>query len=129
MDEVFKRLGTSGAPSLGVLGLPEVVMALVVSFGLCLVFAYTYKQTHQGLSYSSSFVHALIMMGVTVAVIMMIIGSNIARAFSLVGALSIIRFRSAIKDPRDVAFLFMVMACGMAVGTGFFQIAIIFAAF
>ena len=43
---------------------------------------------------------------VTVAVIMMIIGSNIARAFSLVGALSIIRFRSAIKDPRDVAFLF-----------------------
>src|SRR5205814_10189001 len=53
----------------------------------------------------------------------------IARACSLVGALSIIRFRSAIKDPRDVAFLFMVIGSGMAVGTGFYQVAIIFSVF
>src|SRR5438552_4048872 len=129
MDEMLKRLAGDGAAQMGMLRLPEVLMALGVSFLICLVFGYTYKHTHQGLSYSSSFVHTLIMMGVTVAVIMMIIGSNIARAFSLVGALSIIRFRSAIKDPRDVAFLFMVMASGMAVGTGFFQVAVIFAAF
>ena len=49
-------------------------------------------------------------MSVTVSVIMLIIGSNLARAFALVGALSIIRFRTAVKDPRDVAFIFVAMA-------------------
>jgi uncharacterized membrane protein YhiD involved in acid resistance len=68
-------------------------------------------------------------MAVTVSIIMLVIGSNIARAFSLVGALSIIRFRTAIKDPRDVAFLFMTMAVGMACGTGFFMIAFAFTLF
>ena len=61
--------------------------------------------------------------------IMMIIGSNIARAFSLVGALSIIRFRTAIKESRDVAFVFMTMATGMAAGTGFYKEAAVFTIF
>jgi uncharacterized membrane protein YhiD involved in acid resistance len=59
----------------------------------------------------------------------MVIGSNIARAFSLVGALSIIRFRTAIKEPRDVAFLFMTMAVGMACGTGYWLIGLGFTLF
>ena len=56
---------------------------------------------------------------------MLIIGSNIARAFSLVGALSIIRFRNAVKDPRDVAYIFLSMGIGMACGTGFYTVAIV----
>jgi uncharacterized membrane protein YhiD involved in acid resistance len=60
---------------------------------------------------------------------MIIIGSNIARAFALVGAMSIVRFRNPIKDSRDLIFLFMSMAVGMATGTQFFVIAIIFTVF
>jgi uncharacterized membrane protein YhiD involved in acid resistance len=110
-------------------GVGEVLIALVLSFALCLIVAYFYRQSHRGLSYSVSFVHAMIILGVTVSVIMLIIGSNIARAFTLVGALSIIRFRNPIKDSRDVAFIFVTMAIGMAVGTGFYLTAIIFTLF
>ncbi len=123
MDE-FLRQATAGTAS--GFGIAETFAALFLSFGLCLVVAYFYRQTHRGLSYSVSFVHAMILMGVTVAVIMLIIGSNIARAFTLVGALSIIRFRNAVKDSRDVAFIFLTMAVGMAVGTGFYLTAVIF---
>lgn len=107
----------------------HILIVLGSSFLLSMLLAWAYKLTHRGLSYSVSFVHAMIIMGVTVSIIMMIIGSNIARAFSLVGALSIIRFRTAIKDPRDVAFIFMTMAAGMACGTGFFLIALAFTLF
>jgi uncharacterized membrane protein YhiD involved in acid resistance len=64
-----------------------------------------------------------------VAMVMLIIGSDIARAFSLVGALSIIRFRNALKETRDVGFIFFTMAVGMAVGTRFYLLAVIGAAF
>jgi uncharacterized membrane protein YhiD involved in acid resistance len=60
-----------------------------------------------------------------VAIIMLIIGSNIARAFALVGALSIVRFRNAVKDTRDVGYIFFAMAIGMAVGTRFYLLAVI----
>jgi uncharacterized membrane protein YhiD involved in acid resistance len=107
----------------------HILLVLGWSFFLSLLLAYVYRQTHRGLSYSVSFVHTMIIMGVTVAIIMMVIGSNIARAFSLVGALSIIRFRTAIKDARDVAFIFMTMAVGMACGTGFYDVALVFVLF
>jgi len=110
-------------------GLGEVMIALVLSFALCLMLAYFYRQSHRGLSYSVSFVHAMIFLGVTVSIIMLIIGSNIARAFTLVGALSIIRFRNPIKASRDVAFIFVAMAIGMSVGTGFYLTAIVFTLF
>jgi uncharacterized membrane protein YhiD involved in acid resistance len=71
----------------------------------------------------------MIIMGVTIAIIMLIIGSNVARAFALVGALSIIRFRNAVKESRDVSFIFMTMAVGMACGTGFYMAAVVFTFF
>lgn len=107
----------------------QALTALGLSFFLALVLAYVYRQTHRGVSYSVSFVHSMVLMAVTVSLIMIVIGSNIARAFSLVGALSIIRFRTAIKEPRDVAFLFATMAIGMAAGTGFYDLAILFTLF
>jgi len=64
-----------------------------------------------------------------VAVVMLIIGSNIARAFALIGSLSIIRFRNAVKETRDVGFIFFTMAVGMAVGTKFYLLAVITAMF
>ena len=125
MDRFLSQV-TGGADAFG---LGEVIVALVLSFVLCLMIAYFYRQSHRGLSYSVSFVHAMILLGVTVSVIMLIIGSNIARAFTLVGALSIIRFRNPIKDSRDVAFIFIAMAIGMSVGTGFYLTAVVFTLF
>lgn len=107
----------------------DVLIILVLSTILCFIAALTYKYTHEGISYSSSFVHTTVIFGVLVSAIMLIIGSNIARAFTLVGALSIIRFRNAIKDTRDVGFIFFMMTIGMAVGTRFYGLAIILTLF
>lgn len=125
MNEFLRQAAPTGSS----FGLVEVFVVLGLSFALCLMLAYFYRVSHRGLSYSVSFVHAMVMLGVTVAMIMLIIGSNIARAFTLVGALSIIRFRNPIKDSRDVAFIFMAMAIGMSVGTGFYLAAIVFTLF
>ena len=129
--EIFDRL-LRDSDAIGgqtLYGVWHVLLALGLSFFLSMMMAYVYRQTHRGLSYSVSFVHTMILMGITVTIIMMIIGTNIARAFTLVGALSIIRFRTAIKEPRDVAFIFMTMAVGMACGTGFFGMAVVFTLF
>lgn len=128
MDELIKEALRGGAVEGGI-EIWRVFMALSASTVLCLILAYFYRVTHSGLSYSVSFLHTMVIMGVTVSLIMIIIGSNIARAFALVGALSIIRFRTAIKDPRDVAFIFMTMAVGMACGTGFYLAGGVFALF
>ncbi len=103
----------------------EVMFTVVFCFALQLLITYSYIRTHRGRFYSQSFVHTLIIVGVTISVIIIVIGSNIARAFSLAGALSIIRFRSAIRDPRDVAYVFFSMGVGLACGAGLFTAAII----
>ncbi len=128
MDELMKE-ALRGTAVHGGFGVWQMVVALVLAFLLCMAIAYFYRETHRGLSYSVSYVHTMILMGVTVSIIMLIIGSNIARAFALVGALSIIRFRTAIKEPRDVAFIFITMAVGMATGTGFYLAAVVFTVF
>ena len=85
--------------------------------------------THGGYSYSKSFLQTIVLVGVTVALIMIIIGSDIARAFALVGAMSIVRFRTPVKDARDLVFVFAAIAIGMACGTQFHVFAAIFTAF
>ncbi len=103
--------------------LTDVAIVMFLSLVLSSVLASVYKETHRGTSYSQSFAQTLVLMGMVTALIMLIIGSNIARAFSLVGALSVIRFRNAIKETRDVGFMFMIMAIGMACGTRFYMLA------
>lgn len=125
MDELIKE-ALRGTALGGTFGVWELLFGLSLAFFLSLAVAYFYRETHRGLSYSVSFVHTMVLMSVTVAVIMLIIGSNIARAFALVGALSIIRFRNAVKESRDVAFIFITMAVGMAAGTGFYTAAVVF---
>jgi len=113
----------------GLLDLTEVIpplqiaIALALSFVLSLAVAAIYRMTHRGVSYSQSYAHTLVIMCMVIAIIMMIVGSSIARAFSLVGALSIIRFRNAVKETRDIGFIFLVMAIGMACGTRFYTLA------
>ena len=109
----------------GTFTVTDVVLAITLSFALTAVVGWTYMRTHKGASYTQSFVQTLVLMGMVVSIIMLVVGSNIARAFSLVGALSIIRFRNAIKETRDVGFVFFAMAIGMATGTRFYGLAII----
>lgn len=119
MDELLKELERSGNLTTNITFI-DVASALGLSFVLSLVIAWVYRYTHKGVSYSQQYVHTLVIMGTVVSLIMLIIGSNVARAFALVGALSIIRFRNAMKETRDVGFIFLTMAIGMAVGTRFF---------
>lgn len=109
----------------GTFSVTDVVLVMVLSFVLCSIIGLVYRTTHRGISYSQTYVQTLVMMGMIISVIMLVVGSNIARAFALVGALSIIRFRNAIKETRDVGFIFFAMGIGMAVGTRFYLLAII----
>jgi uncharacterized membrane protein YhiD involved in acid resistance len=104
----------------------DVVLVIALSALLTFVVTKTYQATHRGPSYSQGYIHALFLMTLCTAIVMMIIGSNIARAFSLVGALSIIRFRTAVKDVRDTAYLFFAIVVGMGCGTGFYLHTIVF---
>jgi uncharacterized membrane protein YhiD involved in acid resistance len=102
----------------------QIVLNLVLAFFLGLLISWVYKKTHKGLSYSQSFMITNIFVTVIVSMVIMIIGNNLARAFALVGALSIIRFRTVVKDTKDTAFIFWSLASGMATGTGSYFLAI-----
>ncbi|MDX2451510.1 DUF4956 domain-containing protein, partial [Desulfosarcina sp.] len=91
--------------------------------------AVIYRYTHKGLSYSQSFTQTIFFVSIIVAIVMMVIGSSLARAFALVGALSIIRFRTVVKDTRDIAFIFLALAVGMAAGTSNYFLAFVSAGF
>ncbi|MCB4755566.1 MAG: DUF4956 domain-containing protein [Elusimicrobia bacterium] len=128
MDELLKQISLSSADFTSSFTIWEVITTIILTFLFVLFLTFIYKITHQGVSYSKTFVHSMVLIGVTISVIMLLIGSNLARAFALVGALSIIRFRNAVKDTRDVSFIFVAMGIGMACGTRFYLLAFIFTA-
>ena len=93
---------------------------------LCSVFiSYFYKKTYSGPGYLNSFANALILLSLITAVVIMIIGNNLARAFGLVGAMSIIRFRTAVKETHDIVYIFFSLTIGMAAGVGLHSLAIV----
>lgn len=92
-------------------------LRLLLAFVLGVFIVNIYRWTHAGIP-QKSFTDTLIILCMLISVVMVIIGDSIARAFSLVGALSIIRFRTAIQDPRDIGFVFYALAIGMAIGAG-----------
>ena len=101
----------------------DILMNLSLSIFLGLFISYVYKFTHKGVSYSQSFMLTIVFVTIIVAMVMMVIGNNIARAFALVGALSIIRFRTVVKDTKDTAYIFLALASGMAAGTSSYFLA------
>lgn len=96
----------------------EIIINLVVSILLGLIVSVTYMKTNKDSGYSQSFVLTMVFLPVIVCMIIFLIGNNIARAFSLAGAFSIIRFRSATGQPKDIAFILFAMASGLACGVG-----------
>ena len=106
------------------LSLQHVISAMLLSFVLCSVVAKLYQLTFQSLSYSRSFVHTLILGGMIVCMVMMSMGDSLARGIGVLGALSIIRFRTVVRDPRDMMFLFSTLGIGIACGAGMFAVAV-----
>jgi uncharacterized membrane protein YhiD involved in acid resistance len=102
----------------------DIIINLISSFFLGLLISFVYKKTHKGMSYSQSFIITNIFICLIVCMVIMIIGNSLARAFALVGALSIIRFRTVVKDTKDIAYIFWSLAAGMACGTSSYFIAV-----
>lgn len=109
----------------GTFSVLDVALAMSLSFVLSVLIGFVYRATHRNVSYSQSYVQTLVILGMLISLIMLVVGSNIARAFALVGALSVVRFRNAIKETRDVGFIFLVMGIGMAAGTRFYVLAVV----
>jgi len=108
-----------------VLGAEEILCSLLMSFVLCFVLAYVYRVTFQGFSYSRSFVHTLILGGVIVSMLIMAIGNNLARGLGILGTLAIVRFRTPVRDTRDMVFLFACLGVGIACGAATYNVAVV----
>lgn len=102
-----------------------VVLVLLVAFLVSLIIYLTYKNTYTGVLYNPRFNVSLIMITMITTMVMVVIGSNISVSLGMVGALSIIRFRTAVKDPRDTAFIFWCVVSGLACGTQNYTIVIV----
>ncbi|OQA29243.1 MAG: hypothetical protein BWY59_00454 [Verrucomicrobia bacterium ADurb.Bin345] len=108
-----------------ILGIEQLLAAVLVSFVLSMVIAAVYRWTYQGLSYSRSFVHTQVLASIVTCTLIMAIGNNLARGLGILGTLAIIRFRTPIRDPRDIIFLFACLAVGIASGAAVFSVAIV----
>lgn len=97
----------------------DMAVSLLLATILGIWVARTYRKTQRGVNYSANFEVSTVLICVIVTVIMAVVGSNIARAFSLIGALSIIRFRTAVRSAVDITFIFFAVALGLCVGSRF----------
>lgn len=107
----------------------ELVLSLFVSLALAFVLsigiALLYRSTHRGLNYEQSFISTLVLLSPIVTLVMMFIRGDLVLSLGLVGSLSIIRFRTPIKDTRDMVFLFWAIAVGLGCGTDNWMVAIL----
>lgn len=126
LENILTSLLVSDSNTLGTL---EIITSLVISFALMFPISFVYKRIQGSNGITSNFIMTLFMFGVLSSVMMLLIGNNVARAFGMVGALSIIRFRTALKDPLDAVFVFWALCVGMACGSGYFQLAAVTTAF
>ena len=102
-----------------------VLLVLLIAFLVAMIIYITYKTTYSGVLYNPRFNLSLVMITMVTTIVMVVIGSNISVSLGMVGALSIIRFRTAVKDPRDTAFIFWAVVSGLACGTQNYTIVLI----
>ena len=103
----------------------QILISMCITVLLSMFIYWVYKKTYSGVMYSKNFNITIMLISTVTSMVMMIIGSNLALSLGMVGALSIIRFRSAIKDPKDIGFLFWGIAVGLSTGTGIYIVGII----
>lgn len=102
----------------------DMTIALLLSFTMGVFIFYIYKKSYSGLMYSSSFAVTLIALTMITALVILAVTSNIVLSLGMVGALSIVRFRTAIKEPMDIAFLFWSIAVGIVLAAGLIPLAV-----
>lgn len=103
----------------------EMLVAIALAFVLSLFIVYIYRITYAGVSFSRNFAGCLIMISMVTALVIQVITSNVVLSLGMVGALSIVRFRTAVKEPADTAFLFWAIATGIICGAGYVTISIL----
>jgi len=103
----------------------DMVLTIILAFGLGLFIFFVYKKTYQGVMYSSSFGVTLIALTMITSQVILAVTSNVVLSLGMVGALSIVRFRTAIKEPLDIAFLFWSIAAGIILAAGMIPLAVI----
>jgi hypothetical protein len=104
---------------------PAAVLGLMLAFAGGQVIAWVYMLTHSGLSYSRSFVNALILMPVIVSLVMMVLSNNLVTAFGMMAVFAIVRFRNILRDTLDTSYVLIVIVLGMAAGTQKFASAVL----
>jgi len=120
-ETLYKYLVTSSGGTTVFEALQVMIIALILSMVIFL----TYKITFSGVMYNRKFNVSLVMLTLVTTMVMLVIGSDIALSLGMVGALSIVRFRTAIKDPRDTTYIFWSIGVGLSVGTGNYMVAAI----
>ena len=120
-SDIFK---SSFLENMTSVSLVDMVITLVLAFGLGLFIFLVYKKTYTGVMYSSSFGGTLIAMTMITAMTILAVTSNVVLSLGMVGALSIVRFRTAIKEPMDIAFLFWAIAAGIVLAAGMVPLAV-----
>lgn len=121
-QDIFKNSFLETATSLSAL---DIGITLLLSFVVGLFIFQIYKKTYQCVVYTKSFNLSLVMMTMITSLVIMAVTSNVVLSLGMVGALSIVRFRAAIKDPMDIVFMFWSIASGIVTGAGFYLLAIV----
>ena len=121
-SDIFKSAFLENVTAVSVL---DMTLALALAFGLGVFIFLVYKKTYQGVMYSSSFGVTLIALTMITTLVILAVTSNVVLSLGMVGALSIVRFRTAIKEPLDIAFLFWSIAVGIVLAAGMIPLAVI----
>lgn len=121
-NDIFKSSFLEKAMEFSIM---DVGIALLLSFAIGLFIFYVYKKTFAGVMYSASFGVSIVAMTLITTLIILAVTSNIILSLGMVGALSIVRFRTAVKEPLDIAFLFWAISAGIVIGAGLIPLSII----
>lgn len=121
-NDIFK---SSFLENVTAVSLTDMAITLALAFCLGLFIFLVYKKTYQGVMYSSSFGITLLALTMITSMTILAVTSNVVLSLGMVGALSIVRFRTAIKEPMDIAYLFWAIACGIVLAAGMIPLAVI----
>lgn len=120
-QDIFKSDFLNNISSVNIL---DMIIAIVLAFGIGMFIFLVYKKTYNGVMYSSSFATTLVALTMITTVVILAVTSNVVLSLGMVGALSIVRFRTAIKEPLDIAFLFWAIAAGIILAAGLIPLAV-----
>ena len=121
-NDIFKSSFLENVSSISML---DMLLTIVLSFGVGLFIFLVYKKTYRGVMYSAGFGTTLIALTMITSIVILAVTSNVVLSLGMVGALSIVRFRTAIKDPLDITFLFWAIGAGIILAAGMIPLAII----